>query len=90
MHISTPLIAGPARATTADLFRQAQAGCPASLNHLMAEHDRLVQAVIRTPALGALPFAEALQAGRIGLWRAILGYDPQRGFGGLAKKGPTA
>jgi RNA polymerase sigma factor (sigma-70 family) len=26
-----------------------------------------------------LPFAEALQAGRIGLWRAIEGYDPFRG-----------
>ena len=80
MHVSTPLIAGPVRAMTDDLFRQAQAGCPASLNHLMAEHDRLVQAVIRRQFLGTLPFAEALQAGRIGLWRAIMGYDPQRGL----------
>jgi RNA polymerase sigma factor (sigma-70 family) len=30
--------------------------------------------------LGCLPFAEAMQAGRIGLWRAILGFDPQRGI----------
>ncbi|TLM98148.1 sigma-70 family RNA polymerase sigma factor, partial [bacterium] len=30
--------------------------------------------------LGDVPFAEALQAGRIGLWRAILGYDPQQGW----------
>jgi hypothetical protein len=29
--------------------------------------------------LGHLPFAEALQAGRLGLWQAILDYDPQRG-----------
>jgi RNA polymerase sigma factor (sigma-70 family) len=29
--------------------------------------------------LCGLPFEEALQAGRIGLWRAIEGYDPQRG-----------
>jgi RNA polymerase sigma factor (sigma-70 family) len=80
MHVSTPLIAVPARAPTADLFRQAQAGCPDSLNRLMAEHDGLVHAVVRKQVLGALPFAEALHAGRIGLWRAILGYDPQRGL----------
>jgi RNA polymerase sigma factor (sigma-70 family) len=80
MDVSTPLIAGPARAIPVDLFRHAQAGCPDSLNHLMAEHDRLVHAVIRRQVLGTLPFAEALQAGRIGLWRAILGYDPQRGL----------
>jgi RNA polymerase sigma factor (sigma-70 family) len=30
--------------------------------------------------LGKLPFAEAVQAGRIGLWKAILGYDRQRGY----------
>jgi RNA polymerase sigma factor (sigma-70 family) len=63
----------------ADLFRQAQAGCPDSLNHLMAEHDGLVRAVVRKQFLGPLSFAEALHAGRIGLWRAILGYAPQRG-----------
>jgi RNA polymerase sigma factor (sigma-70 family) len=35
--------------------------------------------MVRLQVLGDLPFAEALQAGRIGLWRAILGYDCQRG-----------
>ena len=79
MHVSTPLITGPAHAIPADLFRHAQAGCPDSLNHLMAEHDRLVHAVVRKQFLGPLSFGEALHAGRIGLWRAILGYDPQRG-----------
>ncbi len=64
----------------ADLFRQAQAGCRDSLNRLMAEHDGLVQAVLHKQALGTLPFTEALQAGRIGLWQAIRGYDPQRGW----------
>jgi RNA polymerase sigma factor (sigma-70 family) len=39
----------------------------------------LVHAVVQKQVLGDLPFAEALQAGRIGLWRAILGFDPQRG-----------
>jgi RNA polymerase sigma factor (sigma-70 family) len=60
-------------------FQQAQAGDRACLDHLMAQHDGLVQAVVRQQVLGQLPFAEALQAGRIGLWRAIYGYDPQRG-----------
>jgi DNA-directed RNA polymerase sigma subunit (sigma70/sigma32) len=46
----------------------------------MVERDGLVQAVVRRQALGDLPFAEALQAGGIGLWRAILGYNPQRGI----------
>jgi RNA polymerase sigma factor (sigma-70 family) len=63
----------------ATLFQQAQAGCAASLNRLMTRHDGLVQAVVRRQVLGELLFTEALQAGRIGLWRAILGYDPQRG-----------
>jgi RNA polymerase sigma factor (sigma-70 family) len=70
----------PARATTADLFRCAQAGCPDSLNQLMAEHDRLVHAVVRKQVLGPLSLAEALHAGRLGLWHAILGFDPQRGL----------
>jgi RNA polymerase sigma factor (sigma-70 family) len=35
---------------------------------------------VRQQVLGELPFEEALQAGRIGLWRAILGFDPERGF----------
>jgi RNA polymerase sigma factor (sigma-70 family) len=61
-------------------FIQAQAGCAESLNQLMARHDGLVQAVVRRQVLGELPFEEALQAGRIGLWRAILGFDPERGF----------
>jgi RNA polymerase nonessential primary-like sigma factor len=70
----------PRLATEIPLFRHAQAGCSASLNQLMRRHDGLVQAVVRQQRLGTLPFTEALQAGRMGLWRAILGYDPQRGL----------
>jgi RNA polymerase sigma factor (sigma-70 family) len=68
------------RAPEATQFIQAQAGCSESLSQLMARHDGLVQAVVRQQVLGELPFEEALQAGRIGLWRAILGFDPERGF----------
>ena len=67
-------------APEATQFIQAQAGCSESLSQLMARHDGLVQAVVRRQVLGELPFEEALQAGRIGLWRAILGFDPERGF----------
>ena len=62
------------------LFERAQAGCQRSLQELMHRHDGLVQAVVRQQYLGALPFGEALQAGRIGLWRAIVGFDTGRGL----------
>jgi RNA polymerase sigma factor (sigma-70 family) len=45
----------------------------------MEKHDGLVHAVVRQQTLGDLPYDEAIQAGRIGLWRAVLGYDPGRG-----------
>jgi RNA polymerase sigma factor (sigma-70 family) len=79
MHIYNHTLSGHDTISEATLFQQAQAGCRASLNALMARHDGLVQAVVRRQVLGDLPFAEALQAGRIGLWRAIQGYDPKHG-----------
>jgi RNA polymerase sigma factor (sigma-70 family) len=45
----------------------------------MRRHDGLVHAFIQRQGGGAVSYEEALQAGRIGLWRAILGYDPSRG-----------
>jgi len=45
----------------------------------MEEHDGLVHAFIRRQGGGEIPYEEAVQAGRIGLWRAIQGYDPTRG-----------
>jgi len=70
---------GPGGRAGAILFQQAQAGCRDSVEQLMSVHDGLVHAVVRRQVLGDLPYAEALQAGRLGLWRAILGFDPQRG-----------
>jgi len=46
----------------------------------MEQHDGLVHAVVRKQILGDLPYDEAVQAGRIGLWRAVLKYDPDRGY----------
>ena len=64
----------------ARLFEQAQNGSGESLDLLMARHEPLVVHVASRQNLGGLPFEEAVQAGRIGLWKAILGFDPQRGY----------
>ena len=60
-------------------FRLAQAGDRASLNALMRRHEPLVHAVVRQQWSGGWRYAEVVQEGRIGLWRAILKYDPERG-----------
>ena len=65
--------------TGASLFLQAQGGYRESLNNLMETHDGLVHAVVRRQVLGELLYADALQAGRIGLWDAIMRFDPERG-----------
>ena len=63
----------------ARLFEQAQGGCQDSLDLLMARHEGLVGYAVNRQNLGDLADEEAVQAGRIGLWRAIEGFDPQRG-----------
>ena len=64
----------------ARLYEQAQGGCQDSLDLLMARHERLVHYVVNRQNLGDMAFEEAVQAGRIGLWRAILGYDGHKGY----------
>ena len=66
------------RAEAAQLFYQAQIGDAAILNQLMGQHDGLVHYMLRRQSSGPLSYGELLQAGRIGLWRAIMGYDAQR------------
>lgn len=63
----TPVLPGPRSA-------------PPTLDGLMARHDRLVHAVVRRQGSGGLSYTERLQAGRIGLWHALQGYDPSRGI----------
>ncbi len=46
----------------------------------MAAHDGLVYWVVRQQWRGELSFDEAVQAGRIGLWHALRGYDPTIGL----------
>jgi RNA polymerase sigma factor (sigma-70 family) len=50
-----------------------------AVQEAMEQHDGLVHALIRRQGGGDLSYEEALQAGRIGLWHAIQGYDPTRG-----------
>jgi len=64
----------------ATLFQQAQAGDALSLAQLMHQHDGLVHHMVHRQWHGPLSYAQLLHEGRIGLWRAILGFDPQRGF----------
>jgi RNA polymerase sigma factor (sigma-70 family) len=49
------------------------------MDRALRDHEGLIHAVIRREGSGSLSYAEALQAGRIGLWRALVGYDPERG-----------
>ena len=50
-----------------------------AVEEAMKRHDGLVHAFIQRQGSGDLTYEEALQAGRIGLWHAIQGYDPARG-----------
>jgi RNA polymerase sigma factor (sigma-70 family) len=66
--------------TEATLFHQAQRGNRSALDRLMAQHEGLVHAVLRRYGSGPLAYSEALQAGRLGLWHALLKFDPDRGL----------
>ena len=50
-----------------------------AVRQAMAQHDGLVHAYIQRQGGGNIPYEEALQAGRIGLWNALRGYDSARG-----------
>jgi len=57
----------------------AQSGCQVCLETLIRRHEGLVHTILRRQARGGVEYAELLQAGRIGLWQAILHFDPHRG-----------
>lgn len=62
------------------VYEQAQKGCQDSLNLLVARHEGLVVHVVNRQNLGDFPFEEAVQEGRMALWRAIEGFDPDQGY----------
>jgi len=66
-------LAGPA------VFGCAQAGCRVCQGHLVRQHEGLVHFVLRRQVHGDVAYAELLQAGRIGLWQAVLHFDAKRG-----------
>lgn len=53
--------------------------CQLTMEEAMARHEGLIHAFIQRQGGGVIPYQEALQAGRIGLWRALQGYDAGRG-----------
>ena len=73
MSIVHPLdLTGPA------IFRCAQAGCAECVDRLLRQHEGLVHAVLRRQACGDAAYADLLQEGRLGLWQAVLHFDPGR------------
>ena len=57
----------------------AQRGCRDCQDSLVRQHEGLVHYVVRRQAGGELAYADMLQAGRIGLWQAVLHFDAERG-----------
>jgi RNA polymerase sigma factor (sigma-70 family) len=61
-------------------FACAPAGRKACLEGLLQEHENLVWAVMQAQHLGLAEYADVMQEGRIGCWRAIQYYQPARGL----------
>jgi RNA polymerase sigma factor (sigma-70 family) len=59
---------------------QAQGGDVQSLEELMRMHEGLVHHMVRQQWRGRLSYEQAVHARRVGLWHAILGFDPGRGY----------
>ena len=60
-------------------FVCAQAGCRACVESLLREHNGLVWLMVIQQWSGKADYADLFQEGRIGLWQAILHFDPGRG-----------
>jgi RNA polymerase sigma factor (sigma-70 family) len=58
----------------------AQTGCAVCLEALLKRHEKLVHGVLRRQWRGEVVCADLVQEGRIGLWQAVMHYDPQRGI----------
>ena len=62
-----------------DAFVCAQAGCETCVEALLRRHERLVHSVLRRQWRGEVACADLLQEGRVGLWQAVMHFDPHRG-----------
>ncbi len=61
------------------IFGCAQAGCRICQESLLLHHEGLIHFLVRRQAGGGMAYDDLVQEGRIALWRAVLGFDPQRG-----------
>ena len=61
-------------------FGCAQAGCKACLESLLQHHEALIHFIVRRQCPGRADYVDLIQEGRIGLWLAILRYEPERGY----------
>src|SRR3989337_2864152 len=61
-------------------FGCAQAGCSACLESLLHRHEALIHFIVRRQWPGEADYADLIQEGWIGLWLAILHFEPGRGF----------
>jgi PAS domain S-box-containing protein len=64
--VHSPDLIGPA------VFGCAQAGCRLCQERLVRQHERLVHFVLRRQVTDDVEYADLLQVGRMGLWRAVL------------------
>lgn len=60
-------------------FECAQSGCRECQDDLVRRHEGLVHTVLRRQSRDGMAYEELLQEGRVALWKAVLGFDPQRG-----------
>jgi len=62
------------------VFACAQTGCEICLKRLLSHHEGLIHAVLRRSWTGSTEYVDLLQEGRIALWRAICGFEAERGY----------
>jgi RNA polymerase sigma factor (sigma-70 family) len=60
-------------------FGCAQSGCQACMRSLLKQNDLLVYLIVQCQCPGNLDYADLTQEGRIGLWQAILHFQPELG-----------
>lgn len=61
-------------------FGCARGGCTACMESMLRQHEPLIHFMVRRQWPGQADYADLIQEGRIGLWLAILHFDPERGF----------
>ncbi len=68
---------GPIGPTT---YACAQRGCQACLEQLLCFHEPLIHTLVQRQCRWGVDYVDLVQEGRVALWRAILHYDPARGY----------